>query len=58
VILGGPIAGDDPEDIALLAVEADDEDAVRSIFAADPWTIHDVFRLKAIRSWTLWLDGR
>ena len=30
IILGGPIASDDEEDIALLAVEASDEDAVRA----------------------------
>jgi uncharacterized protein YciI len=58
IIIGGPIASDDEEDIALLAVEADDEDAVRSIFDADPWTVHRVFRIKQVRAWTLWLDGR
>jgi hypothetical protein len=31
---------------------------VRSIFDADPWTVHQVFRIKDIRLWTLWLDGR
>jgi uncharacterized protein YciI len=58
IILGGPIGGGDSEDLALLAVEAADEDAVRSAFDADPWTVHQVFRLKQIRPWTLWLDGR
>ena len=24
----------------------------------DPWTVHEVFRIKEIRPWTLWLDGR
>jgi hypothetical protein len=57
IILGGPIGGDG-EDLALLAVEAADEDAVRSAFAADPWTVHQVFRIKQIRPWALWLDGR
>src|SRR6202035_4362007 len=57
IILGGPVGGDG-EDLALLAVEAADEDAVRSAFEADPWTVHQVFRLKQIRPWTLWLDGR
>lgn len=57
IILGGPIGGDD-EDLALLAVEAADEDAVRTVFATDPWTVHQVFRIKQIRPWTLWLDGR
>lgn len=58
IIMGGPVGSDDEEDIALLAVEADDEDAVRSIFDADPWTLHRVFRLKSVRRWLLWLDGR
>lgn len=57
IIIGGPIGGDGA-DLALLAVEAPDEDAVRSIFDADPWTVHRVFRIKQIRPWTLWLDGR
>jgi uncharacterized protein len=58
VIIGGPIASDDPEDIALLAVEAADGDAVRAVFDADPWTVHRVFRIKSVRQWSLWLDGR
>ena len=58
ILLGGPIASDDAEDIALLAVEARDSGAVRSAFEADPWTVHRVFRIKDVRAWTLWLDGR
>jgi uncharacterized protein YciI len=58
ILLGGPIASDNEDDIALLAVEAPDEDALRSIFDADPWTVHRVFRIKDVRAWTVWLDGR
>lgn len=58
IIFGGPVASDDEEDIALLAVEAADEATLRSLFDADPWIEHQVFRLKDIRSWTIWLDGR
>ena len=58
IIVGGPIDSQNDEDIALLAVETADEAAVRSIFGADPWTVHRVFRIKDIRPWTLWLDGR
>jgi len=58
IIFGGPVASDDGEDIALLAVEAPDEGTLRSIFDADPWTVHRVFRIKAVRAWTIWLDGR
>ena len=58
IILGGPIASDDDSDIALLAVEASDSGAARAIFDADPWTVHQVFLIKDVRAWTLWLDGR
>jgi uncharacterized protein YciI len=58
VILGGPIDSDDPEDIALMAVEAAGEEAVHATFAADPWMTHGIFRLKDVRRWTIWLDGR
>jgi len=58
IILGGPVGSDTEEDIALMAVEAPDEGALRSIFDADPWTVHQVFRIKSVRTWALWLDGR
>jgi uncharacterized protein YciI len=58
IIIGGPIASDDDDDIALMAVEAADESSLRSIFDADPWIVHRVFRIKDMRAWTLWLDGR
>ena len=58
VIIGGPIGGGDAEDVALLAVEAQDEQAVRSVFAADPWTVNQVYRVKRAQPWTIWLDGR
>jgi uncharacterized protein YciI len=58
IIFGGPVASDDEDDIALLAVEAPDEDTLRSVFNPDPWIAHRVFRIKAVRPWTIWLDGR
>jgi hypothetical protein len=58
IILGGPIDSDDPDDIALLAVEAADEGAARAAFGPDPWMVHGIFRLKDVRHWTIWLDGR
>jgi uncharacterized protein YciI len=58
IVLGGPIDSDDAGVIALLAVEAPDEAAARAVFSADPWLKHHVFRLKEIRAWTIWLDGR
>lgn len=58
IILGGPVDSDDPGVIALLAVEAPDEAAARAVFGADPWMRHQVFRLKEVRAWTIWLDAR
>lgn len=57
IILGGPIDSDDG-DVALMAVESIDEEHVRSIFAEDPWAASGVLRIKEVRPWTLWLDGR
>src|SRR5215472_5152838 len=57
VILGGPVSGGDADDIALLAVEAPNETAARSIFDTDMWTTHQVFRVKDVRPWILALDG-
>lgn len=58
IVLGGPIEVPEPDVIALLAVEADSEEALRAVFDGDPWIRHRVFRLKEIRAWTIWLDGR
>jgi hypothetical protein len=41
-----------------LVEQAPDEDAARAIFDPDPWTVHGVFRIKDVRAWSLWLDGR
>jgi uncharacterized protein YciI len=57
IILGGPIGGDNDDDIALLAVEAPDESELRSIFSDDPWAVCGIFRIKEVRSWTWWLDA-
>jgi hypothetical protein len=57
IIIGGPIGGSDT-DIALLGVDAEDEAQVRTLFSEDPWTLNGVFRIKEVRPWTWWLDGR
>lgn len=54
VILGGPVG--DGTDV-LLVVDADDEDDLRSMFAADPWADR-ILRIGRIQPWTLWLDSR
>jgi uncharacterized protein len=58
IVLGGPISSDSDGDVALLVVEADDEQHLRSIFSEDPWATNRVLRLKHVRRWTIWLDGR
>ncbi|HEU5473704.1 MAG TPA: YciI family protein [Actinophytocola sp.] len=58
VLIGGPIGGRNQDDVALLAVRCADEAELRAVFAADPWAASGVLRIKEVRSWTLWLDGR
>jgi uncharacterized protein YciI len=53
VILGGPIGEGDGENV-LLIVKADDEEAVRTRMAQDPWT-DKVLRIESIRPWSVWL---
>ncbi|MBV9380785.1 MAG: hypothetical protein JOY82_18875 [Streptosporangiaceae bacterium] len=57
IILGGPIDGK-PDEVAMLAMQADTGGHVQVIFDADPWIISGVIRLASIRPWTLWLDSR
>lgn len=58
VILGGPIRSNSDDEVALLAMEAADEQDLRSILAEDPWAISGVLRIKEVQAWTIWLDGR
>ena len=58
IIVGGPISNASGTEIALLAVEAEDESQLRSTFSSDPWMLNGVFRIKDVRAWTWWLDGR
>lgn len=57
IIVGGPVGGSD-DDLALLAVDASSEAELRAVFSQDPWTSNGVFRIKDVRSWEWWLDGR
>jgi len=58
VILGGPISSRNDDEVALLAVEAPDEQELRSIFGGDPWAAMGILSIKDVRAWTIWLDGR
>jgi uncharacterized protein YciI len=54
VVLGGPL-GDEYHVVHV--VEAESEAAVRSAFAADPWS-ETHLRVDSIDPWTIRLDGR
>jgi uncharacterized protein YciI len=55
VILGGPIGDGDGEN-TLLIVDAEDESAVRSRLADDPW-YESILTVESIRPWSVWLRG-
>src|SRR6266581_8693256 len=55
IILGGPV-GDGEQ--TLHAVEAADEDEIRTRLALDPWASAGLLRVGPIERWALWLDGR
>lgn len=55
LILGGPV-GDGAQ--TLHAVEAPDENDVRTRLAGDPWASAGLLRIGGIEPWALWLDGR
>jgi uncharacterized protein YciI len=57
VVLAGPIAGGAGE--ALAVMEAESEDALRELLAADPWCRdRDLLRVTRIREWRVFLDAR
>jgi uncharacterized protein YciI len=58
IVFGGPVQSPDTRVVALLAVAADDEQAVHRAFADDPWLVAGILRLMDVRKWTIWLDGR
>ncbi|WP_165422864.1 YciI family protein [Ktedonosporobacter rubrisoli] len=55
VILGGPFAN--YSDL-LVIIEADTEEQVHSLFKQDPFVLHNIIRVRAIREWLLFLDAR
>jgi uncharacterized protein len=56
VILGGPIGEGDGED-SLLIVELENQAAVRTRLADDPW-LNGVLTIKSVEPWTVWLRAR
>lgn len=55
VVLGGPFADATG---SLVVVEAENEHEVTALFTRDPFLVHDIFALKSIKQWLLFLDGR
>ena len=55
IILGGPLEGD-RETMQVIAAES--EQAVRDLFATDPWWVKGMLRPVAIERWTILLDSR
>ena len=55
VILGGPV-GDGEQ--TLHAVEATNENEIRTRLAADPWAAAGLLRIGTIEPWAFWLDSR
>ncbi len=57
LLIGGPL-GDVEGKRTMHAVEAADEQAVRTRFAEDPWAAMGLLRVVSVEPWTIWLDGR
>jgi uncharacterized protein YciI len=55
ILVGGPLSDGSR---TLHLVVAEDDQVVRSRFAADPWAKADLLRIGSIEPWALWLDGR
>ena len=55
VVLGGPFADTTG---SLVIVEAENEQEVADLFANDPFVLHDIFVLRLLKQWLLFLDAR
>ena len=55
IVLGGPLEGD-RETMHIVAAES--EQAVRDLFATDPWWVNGMLTPVRIEHWTILLDGR
>jgi uncharacterized protein len=55
VILGGPFSDGTG---SLVIVEAEEMSEVATLFANDPFVVHQVFALRSLKQWQLFLDAR
>jgi uncharacterized protein YciI len=53
ILLGGPL----PDECgAFMVVRAASEEALRELLRNDPWYVHDVLRLVAVKRWEVFVD--
>lgn len=55
VVLGGPFVDATG---SLLIVEAESEQEVADLVRSDPFVLHDIFVLRSLKQWQLFLDAR
>ncbi len=55
VIMGGPFSDGTG---SLVIVEAEDLNQVSTLFARDPFLVHQIFALRGLKQWQLFLDAR
>ena len=55
VIMGGPFSDGTG---SLVIVEADEINEVSTLFANDPFVVHQIFKLQGLKQWQLFLDAR
>ncbi|MGH3085022.1 MAG: YciI family protein [Gaiellaceae bacterium] len=53
VVLGGPLGGDDGENV-LLVVAVESEAAIRARLAEDPWA-NGMLTIESVKPWSVWL---
>jgi uncharacterized protein len=55
VVMGGPFSDGSG---SLVIVEAEDIDEVSTLFAKDPFVVYQIFALRSLKQWQLFLDAR
>jgi len=55
VIMGGPFSDGTG---SLVIVEAEEMSEVATLFANDPFVVHQIFALSSLKQWQLFLDAR
>jgi uncharacterized protein YciI len=60
IVLGGPLGSGELRagEEVLLVIDSTSEDAVRTRFAADPWSRSGLLTITRVEPWTVLLGGR